>query len=112
MSLSSLVELGLTILLGSLRPVEEPKQCSIFSNRQHFAVYVGRIGVACPLPAFGVLICPCCKKDVCIYYSTQLFLLRGVAMKYLALRECWSRRLLLQESYAQLDWSNVHASQA
>jgi hypothetical protein len=33
--------------------MEEPKRCSIFSNTWHFAVYVGRMGVACPLPAFG-----------------------------------------------------------
>jgi hypothetical protein len=47
---------GPTIVLGGLRPMEEPKRCSIFSNRQHFALYVGRIGVACPLPG---LIRPC-----------------------------------------------------
>jgi hypothetical protein len=29
--------------------MEEPKQCSILSNSWHFAVYVGRIGVACRL---------------------------------------------------------------
>jgi hypothetical protein len=55
--LSSLVE-GLTFLLGGLRLMEEPKQCSIFSNSWHFAVYVGRMGVTCPLPAFGGSICP------------------------------------------------------
>jgi hypothetical protein len=51
-SLSSLGE-GLTIVLGGLRPMEEPKQCSIFSNSWHFALYVsyiGRMGVACPFP--------------------------------------------------------------
>jgi hypothetical protein len=52
-SLSSLVK-GLTVLLGGLTPMEEPEPCSIFSNRQHFAV----CDVACPLPAFGGSIRP------------------------------------------------------
>jgi hypothetical protein len=60
-SLSSLGE-GLTIVLGGLRPMEEPKQCSIFSNSWHFAVYVGRMGVAClwrvDMPsAYGIAWC-------------------------------------------------------
>jgi hypothetical protein len=61
-SLSSLVE-GLTILLGGFRPTEEPKQCSIISNSWYFTLYVGRMGVACPLPRVGY-ICPCYYIEV------------------------------------------------
>ena len=41
-----------------LRAGFREREGSIFSNRQHFALCTGSMGVACPLPAFGGSIHP------------------------------------------------------